>query len=151
MPAVMGRFALTQLLSHRGRRCGPGACAYTCVRWLEGQTPSLRWASSTWRPQEQDWGLPGRDRCGVKGYTHGDAACIPSHVPGAWGPHRDHGHPRPRAPAGDLAPSPATYGPQDAPKLMSRPAAWDPGGRGTSSVPRGLNRRWAPNTEATAP
>ena len=67
------------------------------------------------------------------------------------GPHRDHGHARPRVPADDLAPSPAAYGPQDAPKLMSRPAAWDPGGRGTSSVPRGLNCRWALNTEATAP
>lgn len=53
---------------------------------------TLTWASSTGRPQEQDWGLPGRDRCGVKGHTRGDAACMLSHVPGARGPHRDHSH-----------------------------------------------------------
>lgn len=93
-PAVAGRFALTRAeLSHRGHRCGPGACAYTCIRWLEGDAAAhASRASSTWRPQSKTGASREGIARGSKATLPGDAACALSHAPGSRGPHRDHGH-----------------------------------------------------------
>ena len=130
VPAVTGRFELTQLSATRGRRCGPGTCTVHLHQVPLGkdalaQVGLIQTAGCLRRKSGASWG---GIAAGSKATPQGRCLCAESHPRGPGTPQGPWSRPS-LSPCGDLEPSPTGYGPQEVPTLMSTPGSlrsWRP-------------------------